>query len=202
MRIAQHRLAIVLPAYNESHTLAETIRAFHAMENDAYFVIVDNNSNDGRGDPELDGERLPMDDPDLGTLGAARGRRLHSRALATRRRAGGASLEKGAGRDGYRGGGGRAHRHSSLYRSPLHPIRPKRPSGEGRQGALRPADRYRGRADRGVCARAPAAARHPVWYIISDDEGPGWDPERRQAVFAEGIVAVYSTDPERVTGRR
>lgn len=40
------------------------------------------------------------------------------------------------------------------------------------------------------------------WYIISDDEGPGWDPERRQAVFAEGIVAVYSTDPERVTGRR
>ena len=33
MRIAQHRLAIVLPAYNESHTLAATIRAFHAVEN-------------------------------------------------------------------------------------------------------------------------------------------------------------------------
>jgi len=40
------------------------------------------------------------------------------------------------------------------------------------------------------------------WYIISDDERPGLDPERRQAVFAEGIVAVHSTDPERVTGRR
>lgn len=50
MRITQHRLAIVLPAYNESHTLAETISAFHAMENDAYFLIVDNNSNDGTGE--------------------------------------------------------------------------------------------------------------------------------------------------------
>ena len=40
------------------------------------------------------------------------------------------------------------------------------------------------------------------WYIISDDEGPGWDPERRQAAFAEGIVAVYSTDPQRITPRR
>ena len=40
------------------------------------------------------------------------------------------------------------------------------------------------------------------WYIISDDEGPGWDPERRQAVFTEGVVAVYSTDPQRVMARR
>lgn len=40
------------------------------------------------------------------------------------------------------------------------------------------------------------------WYIISDDEGPGWDPERRQAVFTEGVVAVYSTNPDRVMARR
>ncbi|HZN85989.1 MAG TPA: hypothetical protein VFB53_04295 [Burkholderiales bacterium] len=40
------------------------------------------------------------------------------------------------------------------------------------------------------------------WYIISDDEGPGWDPERRQAAFTQGVVAVYSTDPARFTARR
>jgi hypothetical protein len=39
------------------------------------------------------------------------------------------------------------------------------------------------------------------WYIISDDEGPGWDLERRHAAFTDGIVAVYSTDPERVKPR-
>lgn len=39
------------------------------------------------------------------------------------------------------------------------------------------------------------------WYIICEYEGPGWDPERRQAAFAEGIVAVYSANPERVRAR-
>lgn len=41
------------------------------------------------------------------------------------------------------------------------------------------------------------------WYVIADHEGPGWDPERRAADFAEGTVAVYSTNPERkITARR
>jgi glycosyltransferase involved in cell wall biosynthesis len=46
MRDAEHRLAIVLPAYNESQTLADTMRAFQAQEPEAFFVVVDNNSAD------------------------------------------------------------------------------------------------------------------------------------------------------------
>jgi hypothetical protein len=33
------------------------------------------------------------------------------------------------------------------------------------------------------------------WYVVAqaDRRGPRWDPERRQAAFVEGMVAVYST---------
>jgi hypothetical protein len=31
------------------------------------------------------------------------------------------------------------------------------------------------------------------WYVVADKQGPRWDLERRQAAFAEGMVAVYST---------
>lgn len=34
--------------------------------------------------------------------------------------------------------------------------------------------------------------QHIAWYVVIGSQGPGWDPERRQAAFAEGSVAVYS----------
>lgn len=40
------------------------------------------------------------------------------------------------------------------------------------------------------------------WYVIAAPEGPGWDPERRDATFSEGTVAVYSTNPARAAPSR
>jgi hypothetical protein len=31
------------------------------------------------------------------------------------------------------------------------------------------------------------------WYVVVDRTGPQWDAQRRQAVFAQGDVAVYSS---------
>lgn len=31
------------------------------------------------------------------------------------------------------------------------------------------------------------------WYVVADNAGPRWDPERRHATFVEGTVAVYSS---------
>lgn len=42
-------VAVILPAYNEEQTIAETIRAFHRELPDAAFWIVDNNSKDNTG---------------------------------------------------------------------------------------------------------------------------------------------------------
>jgi len=39
-------IAIILPAYNEELTVAETIRMFHAVAEDAFFCVVNNNSSD------------------------------------------------------------------------------------------------------------------------------------------------------------
>lgn len=30
------------------------------------------------------------------------------------------------------------------------------------------------------------------WYVVTGAEGPRWDPERRQAVFTSGKLAIYS----------
>jgi glycosyltransferase involved in cell wall biosynthesis len=40
------RIAIVLPAYNEEFTIAETIKAFYRVRPDAQIVVVNNNSTD------------------------------------------------------------------------------------------------------------------------------------------------------------
>ena len=44
-----NNIAIVLPAYNEALTIAETIRDFHAALPDARIYVVDNNSRDETG---------------------------------------------------------------------------------------------------------------------------------------------------------
>lgn len=44
-----HRLAVILPAYNESATIAPTLEAFYAQLPDAEFIVVDNNSSDNTG---------------------------------------------------------------------------------------------------------------------------------------------------------
>jgi len=46
MTPAEPRIAIILPAYNEAATVAETMRAFHAALPRAELVVVNNNSND------------------------------------------------------------------------------------------------------------------------------------------------------------
>ena len=43
------KIAIVLPAYNEEQTIADTIEAFHAEMPDARIVVVNNNSQDTTG---------------------------------------------------------------------------------------------------------------------------------------------------------
>lgn len=43
------RIAIILPAFNEEQTVAETIEAFHAEMPEAQIVVVDNNSHDATG---------------------------------------------------------------------------------------------------------------------------------------------------------
>lgn len=60
-------------------------------------------------------------------------------------------------------------------------------------------------AELGAVAREPGAAaalerlrRLGVqWYVVAekDRRGPRWDPERRQAAFVEGMVAVYAVRP-------
>jgi hypothetical protein len=35
------------------------------------------------------------------------------------------------------------------------------------------------------------------WYVVADHQGPRWDPERRQAAFVQGKVAVYAAHPSR-----
>ena len=44
------RLAVIIPAYNEEQTVAETVRAFHAALPEAAIWVVDNNSSDATGD--------------------------------------------------------------------------------------------------------------------------------------------------------
>ncbi|WP_049723061.1 glycosyltransferase family 2 protein [Gilvimarinus polysaccharolyticus] len=44
-----NRIAVILPAYNESATIAPTIEAFYAQLPDAEFIVVDNNSSDDTG---------------------------------------------------------------------------------------------------------------------------------------------------------
>ena len=46
MNIDLANIAIILPAYNEELTIAETIRDFHTQLPNAHFVVVDNNSSD------------------------------------------------------------------------------------------------------------------------------------------------------------
>lgn len=46
----RHPIAVVLPAYNETLTIEGTLREFHAVLPDAWFVVVDNNSKDDTGD--------------------------------------------------------------------------------------------------------------------------------------------------------
>jgi len=50
------------------------------------------------------------------------------------------------------------------------------------------------------CTRAISALRRlrelgVQWYVVaeSDRSGPRWDPQRKQAVFVQDMVAVYST---------
>jgi len=43
-------VALILPAFNERKTIAHTIKEFREHLPDAFFVVVDNNSNDGTGD--------------------------------------------------------------------------------------------------------------------------------------------------------
>ena len=33
------------------------------------------------------------------------------------------------------------------------------------------------------------------WYVVAEKRGPRWDPERRRAAFAQGMVAVYAVGP-------
>jgi hypothetical protein len=77
---------------------------------------------------------------------------------------------------------------------------------EGRAGEIA-RERYGALID--VAAETTAAAALArlrrlgiQWYVIAADEGPGWDPERREATFSEGTVAVYSTDPARAAASR
>jgi glycosyltransferase involved in cell wall biosynthesis len=44
------RLAVIIPAYNEEQTVAETVRAFHAALPEAAIWVVDNNSSDATGE--------------------------------------------------------------------------------------------------------------------------------------------------------
>lgn len=44
-----HRIAVILPAYNESITIDATIEAFYKQLPTAEFVVIDNNSTDGTG---------------------------------------------------------------------------------------------------------------------------------------------------------
>ncbi|MBV9191784.1 MAG: hypothetical protein JOZ85_14955, partial [Betaproteobacteria bacterium] len=67
---------------------------------------------------------------------------------------------------------------------------------EGRAGEIA-RERYGALIDVAAETTAPAALARLrrlgiQWYVIADYEGPGWDPERRAAAFAEGTVAVYS----------
>lgn len=43
-------VAVVLPAYNEALTIADTMRGFHAARPDAFLIVVDNHSSDGTGE--------------------------------------------------------------------------------------------------------------------------------------------------------
>ena len=43
-------VALILPAFNERQTIARTIKEFREHLPDAFFVVVDNNSDDGTGD--------------------------------------------------------------------------------------------------------------------------------------------------------
>lgn len=43
-------IAIIIPAYNESMTIAQVIQRFHAAMPDAEFIVVDNRSSDDTGD--------------------------------------------------------------------------------------------------------------------------------------------------------
>lgn len=52
-----------------------------------------------------------------------------------------------------------------------------------------------GVADQQSVAAALARLRElgVQWYVVVDSAGPRWDPQRRQAAFAEGDFAVYSS---------
>ena len=41
-----HQVALIIPAYNEEQTIADTIRDFYSVVPDAFFCIIDNNSTD------------------------------------------------------------------------------------------------------------------------------------------------------------
>src|SRR5690606_34173832 len=49
MKSMMPKIAIILPAFNEEQTIADTIEAFHAEMPDAQIVVVDNNSQDATG---------------------------------------------------------------------------------------------------------------------------------------------------------
>ena len=59
-----------------------------------------------------------------------------------------------------------------------------------------------GVADQRSAAAALARLRElgVQWYVVADSAGPHWDPERRDAVFAQGDLAVYASgSPSAVT---
>jgi glycosyltransferase involved in cell wall biosynthesis len=72
------KIAIILPAYNEELTIADTIRDFHTQLNDATFVIVNNASTDKTASEarktllELSAKGLVIDEPRAGKGNAAR----------------------------------------------------------------------------------------------------------------------------------
>ena len=40
------KIAVVIPAYNEEHTICDVIRAFHRVLPESHIYVIDNNSND------------------------------------------------------------------------------------------------------------------------------------------------------------
>ncbi|RXF77246.1 glycosyltransferase [Desulfovibrio sp. DS-1] len=48
--MSEPRIAIIIPAYNEAQTVAETMKAFHAVCPTAALYVVDNNSQDATAD--------------------------------------------------------------------------------------------------------------------------------------------------------
>ncbi|MCX5848703.1 MAG: glycosyltransferase family 2 protein [Deltaproteobacteria bacterium] len=49
MKTNQLVFAIILPAYNEESTIAQTIESFHSAVPEAHIYVIDNNSNDATG---------------------------------------------------------------------------------------------------------------------------------------------------------